>query len=139
MIVECINNDEAKAPDVFANGYRHPEYVHTELTVGASYVVYGIGVYKDDLKYLIRTDLGDGRWKSPYFFEVRDDRLPPYWKFRYNVIEGAEPLQRIGWRAVSGYSELVDDPAHNEGLMELHPEAYQVFEREVARRAELGY
>jgi hypothetical protein len=58
MIVESVNNDQAKAPDVFENGYRHPEYVHNDITPGAVYVVYGIGIFLDDLRYLIRRDNG---------------------------------------------------------------------------------
>ena len=145
MIVECINNDQALAPNVHENGYRHPQYVHTDLTVGSRYFVYGIHIWSDDLRFLIQNDRGDARWTSPYFFEVREPRLPPHWEFQYVVIEGEEQLERIGRRAVWGYPALVNDPRHNDNLQYTDSttvriaEDLKIFEQEVARRAELGY
>jgi hypothetical protein len=134
MIVECINNDQAKAPDVFVNGGVHPTHVHVDLSVGQRYFVYGMSVYNDNLFYLVRTDLGDSRWKLPYFFEVRDDRIPPYWEFRYSVIEGQNRMGRPARSATWGYRALLEDPAHVHGFIE---EAD--FSDEIARRAELGF
>ena len=136
MIVECINNDESRAPKVIESGYRHPEYVHTELTEGSSYAVYGIGIFQGNLRYLIRTDLGDARWKAAYFFVVRDNRLPHHWRYRYFVIDSDATTHGVGWQAMWGYPELVDDVAHSDALQELYPDAgaLKIFEREVARR-----
>ena len=145
MIVECINNDQANAPKVFENHYVHPEYLDNTLTVGASYFVYGMHIWHDDLRYLVRNDSGYARWKSPYFFRVSDSRLPSHWEFKYNVIEGAEFLQRVGVRAVWGYPALVNRPGHNDNLLasdDAEPgvaEDLKLFQQEVDRRVELGY
>lgn len=113
MIVRCVNNRQEDAPRVFENGYRHPTYVFGGLTVGSEYIVMGMLIFQDDLAYLVRTKVGDARWCAPYFFKVVDDRIPPYWQFRYNIIEGESRIERIGVRAVWGYRELVEDPLHN--------------------------
>ena len=135
MIYRCINNDEALAPDVLYHGYRHPSYVDNTLTIGRSYVVYGMSLYNDDLKYLIRNDSGHARWKAPYFFKEVDSRLPPYWEFRAFDQTGLTGFSRRTFQAIWGYPILVRHPEHNSGLIDIVPYDMEVFAEEIERRA----
>lgn len=136
MIFKCIYNDESLAPPVHQNDVQvHPAYIHTDLTVGGIYVIYAVGVYSDDLQFLVQSDSKSATWVSPHLFEPVDSRLPPYWEFVSFAIEGSERWQRRTFQAIWGYPRLVTDPLHNDRLLEWDPEEVAHFEEEIERPA----
>lgn len=132
MLVRCINVEEALAPRGLIGPVQpHPEYIH-EWTVGRLYVVYGTGVFADNVQLLIQNDGGRPRWSDPHFFELVEGRVPAHWEFRYFVMDSQDPWQRRVFQAIWGYQELVRNAVeHNNGLADLEPEALEIFQRQV--------
>jgi hypothetical protein len=135
MILRCINIDEAAVPKVLPGHQPHPQYIYNGLTVGKIYVVYGMAIYGDALRVLVRHDNGHPFWYVPQLFEVVDDHFPPYWGFRFFNIEGRTIGERHAFQAIWGYRELVDDLRHNAGLMDGESVHLEIFEAEAQRRA----
>jgi hypothetical protein len=120
-------------------GVSSSRYFHTDRTdfhveVGTVYLVFGVGIWETVLLVLVRDDTGEPSWLPAGLFDISPSRVPDDWEFV--VIDGiaasgADASNR--WVAMWGYSELVRDREHSDGLIKRDPEALRVFEDEARR------
>jgi hypothetical protein len=91
------------------------------LEIGRVCTVYGMHDWKGILEYLvIGTAGGYPLWYPAELFSVVDHSLPSEWHFRYVGNED-------GILALWGYEELVMSTEHHDRLVELEPDALDVF------------
>jgi hypothetical protein len=121
MRVVCIANTGDKlAPKHFAVGYSPSSIFH--IGVGKQYVVYGMGLWRGLLSYLIVGDYERPEWYPSDIFEVTNARLPPTWHFAFFG------QKEDTWvNAIWGYEELTN-PQHYDQLVNVEKSALEVFE-----------
>jgi hypothetical protein len=112
MIVKVVANTAKRFSQNPPNDlYRNDKFF--SLTIGDSYVVYGINIQGGVLHYLTCHKITDDPyWMPAELFEIVDYRLPPVWYFMFF---GYGKSNKIN--AVWGYEELVMDPKHYAALI----------------------
>ena len=113
MKVQCIGNNGSYLTQncrKIIGEHREADY---HLTIGESYGVYGISIYKGFLNYLVINDANRPNFRYAMLFKVVDRRLPFEWYFReYTEIPNCPLL------ALWGYDKLVNDDDYYESLVE---------------------
>jgi hypothetical protein len=105
--------------------------------VGSDYVIVGGGVWETVLHVLVRDDDGQPSWCPAGLFTIPPQPFPSGWLFGLRdgiSASGVDLWTR--WVVTWGYAELVTDKRHSDQLMERHPAALAVFDREWRRLAE---
>lgn len=122
MKVKCITNQgKDLSPKTLEEGYLLT--TDFQLTVGDSYFVYGISLWRGILHYLTmdrHQTLPD--WHPAELFVVTENLLPLEWYFRFYNKNESQYLNAL-W----GYRELVLDDKHYEGLIERDNECVRIF------------
>jgi hypothetical protein len=127
MYVKCTTNSAAGLGEPQHGLYFSPG-TEFDVTVGESYPVYGMAMYKRGLIVLLKDDTGKPNWHPVELFEVTDGQLPAGWKF------ATRDDGELGMQAIFGYPELVDDEGHKDALLERDSAALLTFEQQVANR-----
>lgn len=133
MIGRCVGSTGASlgAP-VRGDFYTADTVFH--LRVGADYLVLGMGLFETVLLVLVCDDTGLPNWLPIGLFEFGVATMPAEWEFA--VLDGRAASGGEGsnpWAARWGYSELVQDSGHSDGLINRDPAALDVFSRELSR------
>jgi hypothetical protein len=104
----------------------HPEE-NFQLKMYDIYTVYGINVWRDVIHYFTFDENNTTpSWHPADLFEIIDYRLPPEWYFRFY---GYENRRNDLVYAVWGYKELALNPEHYFQLIEVIPEAINLFNK----------
>jgi|LakMenEpi03Aug12_release.lakeMendotaPanAssembly.Ray.scaffolds.fasta_scaffold337418_1 hypothetical protein len=121
MRVRCIETTGANLSlEQKKMGYH--ENVHFPITIGSSYVVYGMTLWAGHIWYLISGDHKQfPEWMPDDLFAVSDSKLSKHWHYKKNQSELANPIQGT-W----GYKELTSD-LHADELTDNDLEALEVF------------
>lgn len=110
--------------------------VQFALTVGDSYPVLGMELYRDALQILVpdNSDYRRPQWLPLELFEITTSELPANWYF-IAYPDGAAARDR-GFRARWGYRQLVESDEHRDGLEEYDPAAIAIFAAELRQAME---
>jgi hypothetical protein len=132
MIARCIGNRADGIPQYLGVLFFELS-VQFALTVGASYPVLGMELYRESLQLLVpdNSDHRRPQWMPSELFEIDISELPTGWFFRAYP-EGSSG-HRGGFRARWGYRLLVESDDHRDGLEEYDPAALAVFSAELRR------
>lgn len=132
MIARCIGNRADGIPQYLGVLFFELS-VQFALTVGASYPVLGMELYRDSLQLLVpdNSDHRRPQWMPSELFEIEISELPASWLFRLYPEES--PGRRAGFRARWGYRLLVESDDHRDGLEEYNPDAVAVFSAELRK------
>jgi hypothetical protein len=123
MIVKCIGRSFGHlSADRVSAHYRENVHVDEEnISVGSLYIVYGVAFRGEFPWYLICEYEGDD-YPRPHFsrlFEIVDDRIPPGWSFRLDVVNvGQAAVLPVQWAR---------DPSFFEKLVDGNPDALSFF------------
>src|SRR5260370_10258342 len=138
-MISNSSEDAVKVKSIYRAGSKIPESLlalgntpssQFHIPWGTVYMVYGMCLLKDVIKYLIIEDgIYRPDWFPTIFFEVIDNRLPLDWHYSFWGKDSQAQVQ-----AVWGYAELNDGGTHFDALMEREPEALRLFEQ---RRTEM--
>jgi hypothetical protein len=122
MRVKCVLDSAASLPQAYRNeGYS--DEVHTPASLGNHYVVYGMVLWRDRIRYLIVGDSMDVPILLPSeFFSIADSRLSSCW--HHGPSSGGPRHLRI-W----GYREFAQSSSHYEELLDLDKGALDIFRR----------
>jgi len=123
MIVTCARTNSAQFADHQRGRFTDVDEQYP-LTLGASYVVLGMGIWETVLHVLVRDDEGNPNWCPLAAFDCARQRIPTTWEFatREGLLASGRDIW-TRWVAQWGYPELVRDPAHSDALMERDPAA----------------
>jgi hypothetical protein len=133
MIVKCIaNRVDQILPIPLGSGLSETTSMEY-LTLGRTYRVYAMMLRAESLMVLINDD-GVADWNLLAFFDVVDPRVPDDWEFRAFSPDKRGEYPERNLRAMWGYHEIVRSTAHYRGVIEWDPEAYRVWDAEIARR-----
>jgi hypothetical protein len=128
MLLTCVTNRSSSLSDHQRPRGETDRSVYP-LTVGARYVVVGMGLWENILSVLVRDDWGGPCFAPAGLFELGVHRLPSGWLF--GLFSGIRASGQQIWTdprsAVWGYPELVNDPAHAGALEEGEAAALSVF------------
>lgn len=134
MIVRCIRNS-GESLGLPSDGAMHTEQTVFDVTLGARYEVFGLGLFKATLLALVLDETEKPNWLPVGLFDFADCEIPPDWHFAVqDGIVASGVGSTYGWIARWGYAELVNDLSHVDALIEREPAALEVFYREVGRR-----
>lgn len=134
MLLRCVSNRGSDLPPC-VGGYFYSQRTRFDLSIDASYDVYGLGLFGESLLALVVSDNSRPRWFPVALFDVLDGSLPSIWSFAFYDRDGllGIPLDAgrdIGrWVARWGYEELVASELHNSALMDDDPVAIDIFDR----------
>ncbi|MDT7726628.1 MAG: hypothetical protein QOI21_3204 [Actinomycetota bacterium] len=127
MKLKCQFNNGKDLP-AQRHGLYYTERSVFHVSVGRTYEVYAMTLYKKGITVLVLDDVRQPNWYPVELFEVVGGDLPDDWKFARRG-EGEH-----GTEAIFGYPELVDDESHLESLVGLKKRALEVFSVQVERR-----
>lgn len=130
----CVHNSGAGlgAP---TRGAFYSIETNFNLTVDKQYFVLGLGIWETLLVALVQDDAGGPEWMPIGLFEFEVSSMPADWRFAlYDGVaaSGGGSLNR--WVARWGYSELVVNDRHSDGLIERDPDELRTFYRELDKR-----
>ena len=129
MRVTCIaNSGEALPENYFAVGYTKESVFHVKVT--SDYPVFGVGVYRGVVLFLLLDNVGLPSWYPADLFTIRDARVPDHW------LSAVYPRNEIGLAFLIGYEALIADDAHYDALLEREPDALAIFHRQVSEELE---
>jgi len=126
MIVRCRTAWGKGLPQNF-RGLFYTERSVFHVTEGLDYEVYGLSLFNAGLVVLLKDDSGVPNWYPVEFFTVLDGKIPEGWHFGYHISEDSNT------DAFWGYEQLVNDPTHQQGLLERDPAALDFFDRVIRR------
>lgn len=135
MIAECIYATGKGLGEPQRGDFYGVETVF-DVTVGAKYLVVGMGLFETILLILIRSDSGLPDWLPIGLFRIIDPAVPDHWEFAVldgRACSGGDTSNR--WTAKWGYSQLVRDPEHSDALIQRDGRALKLFTEEAARRS----
>ncbi len=136
MIGRCVHSTgKGLGPPSRGHFYSTETVFHVQ--VGSEYQMLGMGIWETTLLALVCDDTGKPNWHPIGLFEFEPQRLPADWEFALydgEAASGGDVQSR--WVARWGYSKLVRDPSHSDGLIERDPSALEIFYRELAKRSE---
>jgi hypothetical protein len=121
MRVKCINRGGAALleADILAGNFRTSTF--GGVTVGQTYVVYGLLVWKSSLDYLIQADNGSPYWVPASLFEITSKNLSRLWQFNSWHQDGQ-------YVAIATFSIFVNSRKGLEALACLEPTAVNDFQ-----------
>jgi hypothetical protein len=131
MIARCIAN-RAQAVPQYLGVLFFDLSVQFALTIGDTYPVLGMELYRDLLQVLVpdNSDHRRPQWMPLELFEISRTELPSWYFVSYP--EGTAARER-GFRARWGYRQLVESDEHRDGLEELDPSALAIFSAELSQ------
>ena len=94
----------------------------------------GMSLWETILTVLVCDETKRPHWHPIGLFELDCQKLPDDWEFTLLdgvAASGGDALNRRV--AMWGYRELVRDPEHSDGLIELDPAALRIFFRELTK------
>lgn len=134
MTATCLSANTGELADHQRGRFTDIEESYA-LTIGQRYLVMGIGVWETVLHTLVRDDDGLPCWCPIGLFDLRKQPVPMEWSFALeDGIRASGRALWTKWVARWGYQQLVEDPAHSDGLMERDPIALEIFDREMLRQ-----
>ena len=128
MRLVCVSNRT-----VFLSDHQRPrgnsDTSEYPLSAGKQYVVLGMLLETNQLFFLVCDDWGGPCFAPAGLFELGSFDVPSGWEF--GLLSGIRSFGREIWsdpsQAVWGYSELVREVCHGEGLAERDPVALAIF------------
>ena len=132
MLAKCLAN-RAEAIPQYRGVLFFDLSLEFSLTVGSSYPVLGMELYRDILQVLVpdNSDFRRPQWMPSELFDFDRSKLPSSWYF-VSYPERSDARQR-GFRARWGYRQLVESDEHRDGLEALDPHALAIFAAELAQ------
>jgi hypothetical protein len=121
MQVLCVGNRGSDLPKAVLDRSGNFEASQFLLTIGSVYVVYGMAIRNANLGLLVLNDRARPIWSHLELFEVLDARVPSHWSF------ASLDEEVFGLSALWGYRSLIQNPSHNDDLMELERSAWKDF------------
>jgi len=136
MIATCIHRETLEIPEQHRGPLASKNHVY-DVTVGKRYHVLAMGIWETMFMLLIRDDLGRRSGLPAALFDIDGQPVPEEWYFGLrDGIRLSMPQALTHWVAVWGYHEFVEDPRHISELMDLKPEAIEIFRREYRKAVE---
>lgn len=121
MQVVCVGNRGSDLPESVLRATGNFESTRFGLTVGRTYAVYAMAVWRGNLGVLVLDDGARPSWCHVELFEFIDATLPPHWSFT------TRDEEVFGISALWGYRSLIQNPSHNEDLVERERSAWKDF------------
>ena len=121
MQVTCTGNRGSHLPASVLALTANSESARFQLTVGDAYAVYAMAIRRGNLGLLVLNDNARPAWCHVELFEFTDAALPFGWGFT------TRDEEVFGIRALWGYRSLIQNPSHNDDLMERERGAWRDF------------
>lgn len=128
MKLRCIGNRGSDLPPELLNPkLNRDENTRFPLTIGKTYVVYGLTVYLSHLWYYVCDDdfTHFPVWKPAPLFEIVDPRVSRYWEINCSLDGRGESDTGI----IVAYPEWARDPYYYEHLADNREAEVQIFSR----------
>lgn len=123
MRVTCISTDSYLLSNRAVRQGDETRTCYQGVSLDQGYLVYGIILYEDGLRYLLYDAFGMPNWYPAELFEVVDSRCPSNWYYRFLGYDDSSLT------AIWGYEELVSSDVHYDELCEQDPGAVELFTR----------
>lgn len=113
----CVQLPESYRKEGYSSEYKFP------ITVGQSYIVYGMVLSRSHIKYLVLGNFDPfPQWMPAELFEITDGKLSRHWYCGSNF-DGLSYTVKFVW----GYKELAECSLHFDLLVDRDREALNVF------------
>lgn len=121
MQVICIGNRGSDLPELVLSVSGNFESTKFQLTVDGTYAVYAMAISRGNVMLLVLNDNVRPTWTHVELFHFTDAALPSDWSFARRE-EGI-----FGISALWGYRSMIENPSHNDDLMERERSAWRDF------------
>ena len=132
MQVICTGNRGSDLPEPVLSLSGNFESTKFQLTVDGAYAVYAMAISRGNLMLLVLNDNVRPIWAHVELFYFTDAALPLHWSFAKREEE------TFGISALWGYRSMIENPSHNDGLMERERSAWRDFLVDNERAAREG-
>ena len=121
MEVVSVGNRGSDLPESVLGRTANSERARFQISVGSAYAVYAMAIRQGNLGLLVLGDHARPVWCHVELFEVSDAALPAGWGFT------ARDEEAFGVSALWGYRSIIQNPSHNDDLMERERSAWGDF------------
>ena len=128
MLIKCVSTDPRDLNLPPSAGYTVESVFH--LTIGAEYVVLGLGLFGQSSDAFLFDDTGFPNWMPLALFEAPVQSVPEHWEFAA-FGPGSSDERNYRWFARWGYPELVRDQGHVDAAINRDPAALELAAREL--------
>lgn len=121
MRVICVGNRGSDLSESALSRSGNFKSTKFQLTVDGAYAVYAMAISRGSLMLLVLNDGVRPIWAHVELFDFTDAKLPSGWSF----VKRDEGI--FGISALWGYRSMIENPSHNDDLMERERSAWRDF------------